>query len=496
LIQSATTYLSITVVAGSTNPTLSYSTAAPLAVPNGSSWTGPAPCTASAPCYRVPLESPAITAGSTLVMMFGYDSTGSNQVFSVTDDKSNTWVLDVTSSASNNKTVRMYRATNVAAGTSYVNIQLTSGAQNGFWQPLIAEFYNVGVLDSSSCNATTSATVSAGNITPSLSGDLIFQAKYSANQTSQTASFIPGSQANITWNLASQLLGDGAADQYGIYNSTAALNPTFTQAASDSYISCAIALKPASAGGAPTQTPRVVHQVHDAMPRGAVNPWTIGMIATQPGAIYISAMENDPITNLTSSAPPDVGWAKSGPDHVGTNGHNNTYIYCAQFHNPPGPFTISVTRTANTNDAIYMVYEVIGGSCTVDVDFPYDGVVSGGTNTSLTTCVGCLTPTKKNDFILANEGQGNCTVTSLTAPSGGILDSVWFSGNTIDGPTQTDENNGWLHYYNGISLSPITITWGESCQSGEGYWAGRVAAYQSVSTGAPQPPTGLSAIVH
>jgi hypothetical protein len=477
------------------SPTLIYSTAAPLAIPNGSPWNGPAPCTASTPCYRIPLETPAITGGSTLVMMFGYDSTSNNQVFSVTDDKSNSWVLDVVSSASNSKVVRMYRAANVAAGTSYVNIQLTSGSQNGFWQPLIAEFYNVGAIDGSSCFANTSATVQAGNITPTVSGDLILQAKYSANQTSQTASFTAGSQPNISWSLASQLLGDGAADQYGVYNSTATLNPQFGQASSDAYISCAVALKAASAGSAPTAIPRIVHQEHDAMPRGALNPWTLGMIATQPGAIYISAMENDPITSLTSSAPPDVGWAKSGPDHVGTNGHNNTYIYCAQFYKPPGPFTISVTRSVNTNDSIFMVYEVIGGTCTVDADFPYDGVQQSATS-AMTICSGCLTPTKPNDFILANEGQGNCTVTSLVSPTGGILDSAWFSGNTIDGPTQTDENNGWMHYYNGSSLSPITVTLGESCASGEGYWAGRVAAYQSVSTGAPQPPTGLSAIVH
>src|SRR5438477_1002508 len=95
-----------------TVPTFIYGTAVPVAVPSGGPWAqppAPVPCNFSTPCYRVPLPE-LTTAGSTLIMSFSYDSSGANQVFSVTDDKSNTWVLDATSAASNNKTMRMYRA--------------------------------------------------------------------------------------------------------------------------------------------------------------------------------------------------------------------------------------------------------------------------------------------------------------------------------------------------------------------------------------------------
>jgi len=476
-------------------PGLVFSTAAP----NSGNRTaqGPWPGVTN-PDYRVPLPELA-PAGATIILFFGYDGT---QGFTVSDDKANTYVLDVTSPTSNGRTTLMYHASNVAAGTSYVNVHMASGTLAGYWQPLVAVFYNVGAVDGTpSCNAATSATISAGNITPTVSGDLVFQAVYAASYTfgtaTQTAPFTAGSQTNINWNLASQLLGDGAASQYGIYNSTAALNPTFTQAASDSYISCAVAFKAAAAGSNLTTVPRVLHQEHDAMWKSMPNPWHIGMVVTAPGAVYISAMENDPISNLTSSPAPDVGWTKSGPDHQGLNGHNSTYVYCAQFRSPPGPIDISVTRTGTINDAIYMLYDVVGGTCTLDVD-------SGGQDgqqttlvTSLTTCNGCITPTKQNDIIFANEGQGFCTATGVNSPTGDVIfDSAWFSGNTIDGPTQTDENNFWMHYRNGSSLSPVTVTIAETCQAAEQYWAGRVAAYQSVSTGAPQPPTGLSAIVH
>jgi hypothetical protein len=412
-------------------------------------------------------------------MAFSYDSGGSNQVFSVTDNQSNTWVLDATSPASNNKTMRMYRASNVAAGTSYIDIQLTSGSQNGYWNALVGEFFNVGALDGSSCNAASSATIIAGNITPAHTGDLIFQAKYSASVTKQTGSFTPGLQPNITWSLASQLLGDGAANQYGVYNSTVAMNPTFTQAASDSYISCAVALQPASAGAAPTTIPRVVHQEHDAMPKNAANPWHVGLVVDAPNsAVYLSYVGNDSISSVSSIPAPNVGWTASGVDFNGLNGHNHVNYYCAQWTTPPGTVNLSINRSGTSNDSINMIYVVQNGTCNLDVD-------SGGQANSqgsigpLTTCANCLTPTKQNEFIMANGGQFFCTATSLSSPSGGIFDAAWFTGNTINGPTQTDENNFWMHFSNGSSLSPFTITFSESCDFAPGDWAGRVAAYQS-----------------
>jgi len=469
-------------------PTLIYSTAVPLAIPSGSSWNGPGSCTTSQNCYRVPLPELTI-AGATLTMAFAYNSTGANQVFSVTDDKSNTWTLDTTSLASNSKTVKMYHASNVAAGTSYVNIQITGGTNTDYWQALVAEFFNVGSLDGSSCSTGSSTTISAGSITPTQSGDLIFQAKYSANTLSgsspyglplQAASFTPGLQPNITWSLASQLLGDGAADQYGVYNSTVTMNPTFTQAASDSYISCAVALQPASAGAAPTAIPRVVHQEHDAMPKNAPNPWHVGLVVDVPNsAVYLSYVGNDSISSVSSIPAPNVGWTPSGADFNGLNGHNHLNFYCAKWNTPPGAVTLSINRSATSNDSINMIYVVQNGTCNLDVDSGGQAANQGSPVTVLTTCSGCITPTKTNDFIMANGGQGYCTATSLSSPSGGVFDSAWYTGNTIDGPTQTDENNFWMHFNNGSSLSPITVAFGESCNNPQGDWAGRVAAYQS-----------------
>src|SRR2546430_9458539 len=99
-------------------------------------------------------------------MAFVYNSAGANQVFSVTDDKSNTWTLDTTSSASNSKTVKMYHASNVSAGTSYVNIQITGGTNNDYWKALVAEFFHVGSLDGSACRPGRCTTLIPDRVTP------------------------------------------------------------------------------------------------------------------------------------------------------------------------------------------------------------------------------------------------------------------------------------------------------------------------------------------
>jgi hypothetical protein len=82
---------------------------------------------------------------------------------------------------------------------------------------------------------------------------------------------------------------------------------------------------------------------------------------------------------------------------------------------------------------------------------------------------------------LQDGGQYDCTGTGLVTPSsGGLFEAGFFTGTTIDGPTQSDENNFWSIIRNGTSLSPITVTVSESCDAAQQYWASRVAAYKTL----------------
>jgi hypothetical protein len=272
----------------------------------------------STPAYQCNLPETS-TAGDTLIFSFGFDNSGGNQNFTVIDDTGDTFTLDVSSAASNNKQLRLYRAVNIAGGATYVRVTLNSGQLNGYWQPTVSEFFNAAALDASSCATGTSTSVAAGSLTPTTTGDLLYQVSYSASPSSEP-SFAAGSQSNIAWAFAFQLHGDGAAAQYGVYNSTSAINPTFTQGSSNSFISCAVALKPSATGSALALLPRVVHQTHDAMPKNAPNPWNIGAISTGD-TVYFAYVGNDAISSVTSNPSPTVvNWTASGADFMGLNG--------------------------------------------------------------------------------------------------------------------------------------------------------------------------------
>jgi hypothetical protein len=440
---------------------------------NGGGWPGVPPYD-----YRCPTPE-LTTAGNTLIVAFGYDASGGNQTFAVSDEQGDPFTLDVSSPLNNNRELRIYRATNIAANSAWINVRLTSGTLNGYWQPMVFEIDNAATLDAASCNSGTSSSITAGQLTPTASGDVILQVSYAPTHASN-ASFGAGSQSNITWALAHTLLGDGSASQWGIYNSTSAINPTLTAGTSNPFLSCAIALTATSTGGAPSAF-HVVHQEHDAMPKNASNPWKVGIVVDVPGAVYLAYVGNDPITSVTSSPSPNVGWVASGADFNGMNGHNHVNFYCASWSSPPGYVAVDINRSLSVNDSINMMYVVAKGTCNLDADSGGQAGDQTSQVSQLTVCNGCLTPATQNDFILEEGGQYNCTGTSLVTPSsGGLFEAGWFNGTTINGPTQSDENNFWSMIRNGSSLGPITVTVGEACNAAEYYWASRVAAYKTL----------------
>jgi len=217
------------------------------------------------------------------------------------------------------------------------------------------------------------------------------------------------------------------------------------------------------------------------MPHNASNPWKVGVAVDVPGAVYLAYVGNDSITSVTSSPSPNVGWTASGADFNGLNGHNHVNFYCASWTSPPGYVTVDINRSGATNDSINMMYVVAKGTCNLDADSGGQAGNQTSMVSQLTICNGCLTPTTQNDIILQEGGQYDCTGTSLVTPSsGGLFEAGWFTGNTINGPTQTDENNFWSMIRNGTSLSAITVTVGESCNASQQNWASRVAAYKTL----------------
>jgi hypothetical protein len=71
------------------------------------------------------------------------------------------------------------------------------------------------------------------------------------------------------------------------------------------------------------------------------------------------------------------------------------------------------------------------------------------------------------------------TVTGMSE-TGFLIDSEWYNNESIDGPENVDENNGWGHYYNS-STSPVTcvFSYGLHGTDAQQYWASQAAAFKA-----------------
>src|ERR1022692_3917586 len=199
----------------------------------------------SSPVYTCPLPEPA-QAGNTIVVGVKSYNTGS---FSVSDDKSNTYGAAKGSVVDGNSAyLAIYVSTNVVGGTRTISFNQTS-VNADFTEVSVSEYYNVTAVDTSHCSgwsSGSSSTISAGSLTPTVAGDLIWQ--YAINSgaggasPNAVSSFSAGtSPSGISWQLLGTSLHDGDAVQAGVYNSTATITPQFTSGSSEDWSSCAVA---------------------------------------------------------------------------------------------------------------------------------------------------------------------------------------------------------------------------------------------------------------
>ena len=457
----------------------------------GSGWDGSS--MSSTPVYLCPLPEPSQT-GNALVLGLFSDNSG-NPTWTVSDDKSNTWTMAGSSKDNKGNIIAIYYALNVAAGTRFLSVK-NSGGTAGYLAASASEYYNVAAssaLDGKSCNAGSGSTsIAAGSITPSISGDLLWQWAVNANAAA-VSTFSAGSQSNIAWQLNGTDINDGDATQAGIYNSTAAINPTFSSGTSQPWDSCAIALKGAIAGTAPQKTFRIVHMLHQQMSANASTPFPIEMPASGNLIVISYISGGNTITSVSSN--PANTWSSTGA-LVSDGVQVTSQIYYAANASTSNAMTFSIGQGGTLTGTTFMIYDVTGAAAS-----PFD-VDSGGQSgdqksftSSLTSCSNCLTPSAANELVVGNVGNAWCTATGITSPAGALFDAATYTGNSVDGPQSVDQNNGWFHYYT-TGTSTLSATWTYTCGSyAQNAWAGRIAAFKGAPQNQPAPPTGLKVTV-
>jgi len=436
--------------------------------------------------YYCSLPEPS-QAGNTLLVGVWYSDLGCCGAPTVTDDKSNIWTTATSAEDNANSNISMHYALNVSAGTRRITVKVPSGAYGNVGVD-ISEYYNINAIDKATCNTASGGTsITAGSLTPTVSGDLLWQFAQSTSPGSTLpAVFVAGSQSNINWQLEATSLWNQSAVQSGIYNSISAINPTLSNASTGAkWDSCVMAMKAASAGNAPTASFRIVHLLHENAPDTS---------STQ--RIQFPASGNLEIVSSWNPAPSLISSVTSTPSNTWSStgsGTQGSQIFYAAHPSVSSSMTLVLSAPVMTDPGNYFLYDVVGAATSpFDVD---SGEISGVTNSrpsTLAMCTSCLTPSLPNELIIFNQNQYACTLEGITAPSGGLLDSAVFLGDSLDGPQWVDQNGGWGHYYD-PNTSAVSVTWNVACGTlNLGSWAGRVAAFKGGSQTQPLPPSGVT----
>ena len=400
--------------------------------------------------YILRLPNPSM-AGNCIIVGFQYSDT-SGVTPSVKDDQGNLYSTPVQTS-DGRQVVNLSYALNVAPGAQKITITF-SGTSPAYVSAMASEFYNVApssALDGHTGSSGSGSTVSAGSFTPVTSGDLIYQ--YAIQDSTSASPMSSWTQGPNPWLLLSADLFDGAAAQYQVQASAAAIAPTLSMAPAQGFTSVAIALRPASAGTPPPSGIRVVRVQHNSVQPYASSPLRLQFPST--GNLLVISWIGVPGHDLTGV----------------TDGNNNAYLSTgpafgyglsgdSQIYYAAG----AATRTTLTGPNLSTSGTDISGSTAVLFDVrgaasaPYDNTAGratafGSLTTSGSFAAANLSPTTTNGLVISSIGIDSNTLVGVSP--GNFLSSV---PSPVSSPNPVNQNNGWALFYN-TSPGPCTFVW-------------------------------------
>jgi hypothetical protein len=418
--------------------------------------------------YTLRLPNPSLV-GNCIIVGFQYSGM-SGVSASVSDDQGNSYSAPVQSS-DGNQIVNLSYALNVAAGAQKITIAFSGGSPS-YVSAVASEFYNVATInaaDGYSGNSGSGSSVSAGALTPTTSGDLIYQ--YAVQDSSSSA--INGwTQGASPWVLLSADVLDSSAAQYQVQTSAAPITPALAMSPGQNFLSIALALQAASAGTAPPPGIRVVRVEHNSVPEYTASPIRLQFPST--GNLLVVAWIGAPAIDITgiSDGNGNAYVSTGGAFGYGVSGDNQIY-YAAG----------ASTSSNMTGPTLATTGSKIGGSTAVLFDIrgaataPYDSAAgrqtaSGNQSSGQGVTGVTVSPSTANGLVITSIGIDSDTIVAVSP--GNLLSTV---PSPVSSPNPVDENNGWALFYN-ATAGPQTFTW--SSQGGPVYnWASIAVAFEA-----------------
>ena len=441
-----------------------------------------------------------VRAGNCLILGVQFNSVGS--VASVTDDKGNNWIAGPTATnGSFSKRMNLYYALNAIAETQTITLHFSGLATTpGFPQAVVSEFYNVAPSNAFDGSAASSTSRTAGTITTTAPGDLIYEWGASLSSSNINGGAFNGTSitAGTGFTLLSADLQVGSSDQYHIQPTAGPITPTFSASGSATWGSVAIALKSAMAGTAPPPGIRIIHLQHTLLQsvRAQNRAEPIVMQFPSSGNLLVGLFNGaGPLINSLSDASGNT-WSTPGIcKTVGGAGSTSAQIVYAA--NATTSSTLSgittVLDTVGTGDLMFNLFDITGAAVS-----PFDVGTNNAGNQSVTGPLtsGIITPLNANGLVLHVNSINFHTENGMTAPTGGAFDTVVNDLDNDDpahGGTDVstlDMDNAYAHIYNTNTL-PISFTFTNTFTTGGtpgvSWWGGVTAAFKGNGNPIPTP---------
>jgi hypothetical protein len=429
------------------------------------------------------LADPA-TSGNAIIAACQFQG---NATLTITDNESDSYTnAEVYYNAANNQSIVIAESFNVAAGA--YNLTATWNGNTSQFQCVSTQIADVTAADGPGTgNGGSGTSVTAGSMTPTVIGDLVYQVTASLSGTLTQSSFTAGSG----FTLLSADTQDGMAVQAGVISSASAIDPTMTLGTSATWMSAAVLLKSATAGGVPTGM-HVANEVHENIPysingggtgSGWPNPMTL-QIPCVAGATIAAMMDGGAIVNVsTISGITDSNGNTWSQIALYTDSNEGIYAQAYYAENvtcPSNAETLTVTFTTNSGDNTIVFYVILGASAN-----PLD-TYSGGdqdvtSDSSTMTADYTLTPTASNELVLGEENWAYNTAIGV-AGTNQLFDSGYYSGISLNGPQPIDQNGGWMHYYTNSTNTVSFIYNLLSSTNPNGPSIGMAVAFESAGT--------------
>ena len=447
----------------------------------------------------IPLPNPA-RAGNCLILGVQFNSMGS--VASVTDNRGNNWIAGpTTTNAGFSKRMNTYYVLNAIAGTQTITVHFSGlTTTRGFPQAVVSEFYNVATSNAFDGSASSSTSRTAGPITTTASGDLIYEwgASLSSSNTNGGAFNGTSITAGTGFTLLSADLQVGSSDEYQIQPTAGTITPTFSASGSATWGSVAIALKSAAAGTAPPSGIRIVHLQHTLLQsvRAQNRSGAIVMQFPSSGNLLVGLFNGaGPIaTGVTDSLGNTWSLPASATTHGGGGVTSAQIVYAANAATAPTLSGITVALSeVGTGDDMFNLYDITGAAA-LPFDLATTNLGNQTSNGPLTT--GTITPTSVNGLVLHVNSIDFHTEVSMSSPAGGTFDSVVNDLDDADPPgggtdvSTLDMDNAYAHFYNpttGLVSFTFLATSTPNGTQGVLLWGGATAAFKRNVSPTPTP---------